>query len=459
MASNVKVFEITVPEKDDLRCAICRIVNCENEFLIYADFCSNKLKCRQFLQETPQAMTAPVTNRKIREAGGAIYVITTKDFFENYAFQDHCDALNIQVMDLLDPIPTYVYKACFLYTVECKLAPRWNKVGLYLVEGQHFLSSTESVNAIMLNIKEIQGNSARLQVEAVNLKIPFVRLNTARPLPHDMQPPVRVLPSMKMANVLRISRAIKEEHPFKDYEHLRAYWRDMHGYVLPDHVEGSLFYDIEFFYFKSRVFLYPETCLASGPLRVLSSSTDLVPIIYKFAAELRGGVSKLCGQQLDVCPESTYRAALQVRTPVLPKTVRFSGYDTGYGTGSRTVNSMATPRFRVPDTCEVPIKRMRMSLVKTDDSFTCGTEAGDFDFGIGPTSSASKSQRRGNVGDLSVILHDVDDTKVIVPKDESQSHYFGDEEAQTRPEKSADKEEKPDKLSLREKLLKARGDE
>lgn len=63
-------------------------------------------------------------------------------------------------MDLLDPIPVHVYRACFLYTVECRLAPRWNKVGLYLVEGQNFLSSTGNVNAIMLNVKEMRGKES-----------------------------------------------------------------------------------------------------------------------------------------------------------------------------------------------------------------------------------------------------------------------------------------------------------
>lgn len=131
-------------------------------------------------------------------------------------------------MDFLDPIPTYIYKACVLYTMEYKLAPQWNKVGLYLVEGPNFLSSTGNVNAIKLNIKEICGidytflcaraskiyrvtcknfskitivwnyivdNSAQIQVEIINLKIPFLRLSTTRPSQHDdLQPLVRVLP-------------------------------------------------------------------------------------------------------------------------------------------------------------------------------------------------------------------------------------------------------------------------
>lgn len=46
---------------------------------------------------------------------------------------------------------------CLLYTLECKLTSQWNKVGSYLVKGQNFLSSTENVNAIKMNIKEIYG--------------------------------------------------------------------------------------------------------------------------------------------------------------------------------------------------------------------------------------------------------------------------------------------------------------
>lgn len=60
-------------------------------------------------------------------------------------------------MDLLNPIPTYIYKMCLLYTLECKLTSQWNKVGLYLVKGKNFLSSTENVNAIKMNIKNIYG--------------------------------------------------------------------------------------------------------------------------------------------------------------------------------------------------------------------------------------------------------------------------------------------------------------
>lgn len=72
---------------------------------------------------------------------------------------------------------------------------------------------------------------------------------------------------------------------------------------MPDYEEGLLFYDIEFFYFKSNTFLYPETCLTSGPLKIFPPTTDPVSIIYKFTGDVKGRVIKLCGQQLNICPE------------------------------------------------------------------------------------------------------------------------------------------------------------
>ncbi|XP_072764048.1 uncharacterized protein C18orf63-like [Anoplolepis gracilipes] len=450
MVSTEKIFDITIPQKSDLSCAIYRIINFEKN-LIYSKFCARLLKCREFLQEIPQAMAAPITNRKILESGGSIYIIVTKELFKSCAFQNHCDTLNIQMVDLLEPIPTYVYKACLLYTLEYKVAPQWNKVGPYLVEGQDFLSSTGNVDAVILNIKEIHDNSAQLLMKTVNLKIPFVRLTRTSSLQCDLQPPVRVLPSMKMANVLRVSKTIK--YLFKDYENLRAYWKNMHGYMLPDYEDGFLFYEIEFFYFKSRIFLYPDICLTSGPLEILPSTMDPLSRIYKFIGDLREKVTKLCEQQLDICPKNTFQTAVLACTPVLPRG-RLSAYDTGYYTQSRKINTL-TPLCQIPDIC--PTKRLRLSLSRTDDSLTCATEIDDFDLNIKPCSTNKFNRlKTGSISTLCNVDNDIGYSKPIIQKDESKSCYFKTEEQKSENKflmELTDKEEKPDKLSLKEKLL------
>ncbi|KAH0951643.1 hypothetical protein HN011_011092 [Eciton burchellii] len=391
MVSVIKVFTITIPQKNDLCCAIYKIVNCENDPMIYSRFCENKLKCR----------------------------------------------------------------ACLFHTMECKLAPRWNRVGLYLVEGQDFLGSTGSVNAIRLKIKEIHDNNAVLHVNAVNLKIPFLRLNTAHHLQPNLLPPVRVLPSMKMANVLRISKIIKSQEVSDDYDNLRAYWKNMHGYILPDYEEGFLFYDIKFFYFKSSIFLYPEMCLTSGPLEILSPPMDPISRIYKFAEELKERVIELCGQQLDIYLENVYQTAVVPCTPISSRTNRFSICDTGYNTRSERIQSMN--RSQAYDTCEIPTKRSRLSLSKTNEPYTCGTEVDDYDFGISPMRSTNefKSLKTpDNIPNISNADTSVFDKSIV--EDERKSPYFT-EEGEKIEVKSAeltmDKEKKPVNLTLREKLL------
>ncbi|KAL0126680.1 hypothetical protein PUN28_005212 [Cardiocondyla obscurior] len=455
MVSTVKVFNITLPRKDDLCCAILKIMNSENRPMVYSKYCEYKLKCRQFLQEIPQAMAAPITNRKLLENGNSIYVMIDKDFYGSCTFRDHCDALDTQVVDLLDPIPAYVYKTCLLYTMEQRLAPQWNKVGLYLVEGQDFLSSTGNVNAMMLNIKNICNNSAQLHVEAFNLKIPFLRLNTVRPLQHELQAPVRVLPSLKVANILNISKEINKKYLFKNYEDLRGYWKNMHGYILPDYEEGCLFYDVEFFYFKSNIFVYPETCLTSGPPQTLLLTTDPVSKIYKFIGDLKARVAKLCNQQLDVCSENTYQGTILPYSPMLPKIDRYSICDTGYGTGLRKISNIS----RTFDTCNIPTKRSRLSLPGINNSSMGKTEI-NYDIVISSTCSTNNCDKLFKITGLSTI-YSTDSavaSKSLKQEDKSKSHYFKQEE-QISGDKSFlelmdEKEEKVDKKSLKEKLLK-----
>lgn len=137
---------------------------------------------------------------------------------------------------------------------------------------------------------------------------------------------------------------------------------------------------------------------------------------------------------------------------------------------------------RIFDTCNIPTKRSRLSLPGTNDSLTYKTEDDDFDFGIGPTSSTSSFDKLLKTSDT--ILYDGNNavaSKSVAQKDESKSHYFKQEEQKSDSKSFVvkchtqicsnflhnnkiinndillkelmDKEEKPDKQSLKEKLL------
>lgn len=117
-------------------------------------------------------------------------------------------------------------------------------------------------------------------------------------------------------------------------------------------------------------------------------------------------------------------------TPVLPRTDRFSTYDTGYGTQSRRINSTSSS-FDISNMCEIPTKRMRLSLSRANDSLICGIETADLDLGISlPSCSTNKFQRSKTIDNIPVILRDADNVagSSMIQRDESKSHYFKKEE-------------------------------
>lgn len=84
----------------------------------------------------------------------------------------------------------------------------------------------------------------------------------------------------------------------------------------------------------------------------------------------------------------------------------------------------------MPNTCDIPTKRSRLSLSKTDDFLTCATEIDDFDLDI-KSCSASKFNRLKTTGRISTLLCNKDNdivSKSIIQKDESKSYYFTSEE-------------------------------
>lgn len=179
-----------------------------------------------------------------------------------------------------------------------------------------------------------------------------------------------------------------------------------------------------------------------------------------------------------------YQAAVLACTPILPRVDGFSTYDSAYNTRSRRISTV-TPLSRTLDTSGIPIKRSRLSLPGINNSLTCKTEINDFDFGINPTRSTNFDKLLKTTGNISTVLFNADSamvSKSIIQKDESTSHYFKQEEQESESKslvvnmfymqvyrkfsynnkiinnditlkELTDKEEKPDKQNLREKLL------
>ncbi|XP_034562538.1 uncharacterized protein C18orf63 [Notolabrus celidotus] len=69
-----------------------------------------------------------------------------------------------------------IIQACLSYSLITRLAPRWNKAGLYLISGKDFLTEAGRLNAVSLELSTTEGQLCiSIEASAVRLPPPTVR--------------------------------------------------------------------------------------------------------------------------------------------------------------------------------------------------------------------------------------------------------------------------------------------
>ncbi|XP_047366408.1 uncharacterized protein LOC124955677 isoform X1 [Vespa velutina] len=190
----------------------------------------------------------------------------------------------------------------------------WNKVGQYYIQGKHFYTSMQEMNALKLQISINDGN-VLFKFQPRKLKIPFIQLEDFYLLRSsildflidnngfinltEFSQSVYVLPSMNMGKVISVVKKIPSSCPFKDYEQLRRHWKNMYGYRLPKTPEGIIYYNIKFSSPGVNHFTYPSTCVALKPLQLFPSN-DNEYIISLFIDDIRKTISEICGKKLQI---------------------------------------------------------------------------------------------------------------------------------------------------------------
>ncbi|XP_054005241.1 uncharacterized protein C18orf63-like [Hylaeus anthracinus] len=108
-----------------------------------------------------------------------IFVITNKPFFETGKLETILRYLKL-VYQGVRPITTELYKNCLLYAIQSKIAPSWNKVGQYFLQGKEFYNSIDAIKALKLDIR-IEEKETYLIFETVKVKIPYIKLEDYLP--------------------------------------------------------------------------------------------------------------------------------------------------------------------------------------------------------------------------------------------------------------------------------------
>ncbi|XP_043498032.1 uncharacterized protein C18orf63-like [Polistes fuscatus] len=231
------VSHATLPRKEELRCIVCEIdfIEVQNS-LAKSNYHWQTLKCRLIIYIFPEIIASPQPG-----TNNSIVIIVSNKFLKTGKLQKTLRTLNMLFKNP-QPVTIEDYIVCLNYTIECKLAPRWNKVGQYFVQGKQFYMSMQEMNALKLQIS-INDENVSFKFQPRKLKIPFIQLEDFYLLRStivdflidnngfinliDFSQSVYALPSMCMGKVISVTKKIPSSCPFKDYVQLRRHWKNM----------------------------------------------------------------------------------------------------------------------------------------------------------------------------------------------------------------------------------------
>ncbi|XP_071340446.1 uncharacterized protein C18orf63 homolog isoform X2 [Trachinotus anak] len=205
-----------------------------------------------------------------------------------------------------------VLQCCLSYSLITRLAPRWNKAGLYLVSGKDFLTDRGRLNAVSMELSTREGQLCiSIQANTIRLPPPTLEDFGFPPLvlrrfccdPDSvLDPPstggtiwCHVLPSMKKGQIITISRQLPRDGPFRTYRDLQNHWDRLYGYRLPELAEEEVVYcSIYFRLVGERLFTYPLSCIRLQPVQ-LCPRVDLQATLGSFLSDIRDRVQSVCG--------------------------------------------------------------------------------------------------------------------------------------------------------------------
>ncbi|KAM6900106.1 uncharacterized protein C18orf63 homolog [Xenentodon cancila] len=201
---------------------------------------------------------------------------------------------------------------CVSFSLISRLAPSWNKVGLYLVCGKDFLTERGRLDAITMELSTTEGHLCMsIEVSAVRLPPTTLEDFELPPLvlrrfcsdpdcvldPSSTGRPIwcHVLPSMKKGQITTISRQLPRDGPFRTYRDLQNHWNRLYGYRLPELPEKEVVYcSVYFRPLGSRLFTYPLSCIRLQPVQ-RCPRVDLQGVSASFLSHVRDRLQSVCG--------------------------------------------------------------------------------------------------------------------------------------------------------------------
>ncbi|KAG8223636.1 hypothetical protein J437_LFUL009090 [Ladona fulva] len=223
-----KILLLTpVPFEGELQCITCSIKPpIEPKSL----FQWKVLKCRMLLFTEMRIIASPSAGFE-----NEIWVVMSKNYYETGEIHSHLNRVGLTVEKRIQTTKS-IYEACLRYTMIARIAPLWNQMASFLVCGRNFLLQREPLLAVALDVFMIGKEMSiaiwphRIHMYGVPLQdlleekeeminiLPEIIVNEGRW--------VHVLPSLKKAQVLSVSKRIPKHCRFLSYKQLKRHWKN-----------------------------------------------------------------------------------------------------------------------------------------------------------------------------------------------------------------------------------------
>ncbi|XP_075682601.1 uncharacterized protein C18orf63 homolog isoform X3 [Rhinoderma darwinii] len=306
------IFFWDLPDLKKL-CAVKLIINAG---ISHPDIRDKQVKlCRCLLFLYDDIVASPIL-----EEFSQILVIMSISFYKSGKIQSAAEKQEVKV-EKPERVTPSMLQICLFYTITVRLAPYWNKVGHFLIQGADFLSKYGKQDAVAISINVLD-NQLFFTVQVHTVRLPPCQLCDFDVASECFQSSLTgnsstirkksyssnwcyVLPSMKMGKIVHFSYDIPPECPFKSYKDFQNYWKALHGYELPHMSEDVIYCSVYFKFIGEKIFTYPFICLRSQPIQFYPWA-DLTRVLNTFVDDLKSKMPYLCGFPVNMTNTPVY---------------------------------------------------------------------------------------------------------------------------------------------------------
>ena len=258
--------------------------------------------CKHLLFSEPELLGFP-----LKPADKSFVVCISKKSFSTKRIQNRLEKKKLKIERIKQASPE-TFLNCLCFTIFARFSPQYNCVGDYFVDGENFLWSESRLFAFTAEFSIIP-NKVNIILKTYRISLPVLQLDQLniannrlvvyqnnKLIDYISQEHIGnrwcyVLPSLKKGCIVSIHKRFPTNNCFANYQALKLFWKNVHGYKLPESEKSIFFVNLSFGFSKNS-FLYPSCCIRFHEPIIFQRVN--FPVIENFCNLLREQFSSIC---------------------------------------------------------------------------------------------------------------------------------------------------------------------